>query len=124
VKPFHVRTATGSVEIVAEHPLWGATLEYLPVFNEFGRPRVRFHTRAAIEPGDSILVCGRTSRVGKKPVIRETGPESVLFFAARQDARRTLARMVAGWLGLAALLAALIAANVWLAIVSWRMNAT
>jgi hypothetical protein len=121
VERFRVRTEAETVEVFAEQPLWGATVEYRPTAGESRSPPLRYLTRAAIEPGDSILVCGRLSREGGKTEIRETGPESVLLFAARDRARFTLACMMVGWLGLATLLAALTAANAWLAIVTWRM---
>jgi hypothetical protein len=123
VTPFRVRTGAEAVEVFAEHPLWGATVEYQPLPDELRSIPLFYVTRAAIEPGDSILVCGRTSREGGKTEIRETGPESVLLFAARDRARLTLARMMVGWFGLVALLAALTAVNGWLAVAPWWMSA-
>ena len=111
-----LRTPAGVVAIEGDRATWAAPLEYQAVPRD---AREHTITHASVHPGDNALVLGRVSIDGGTPTIHATGHESLLLFAAPDDARKTLRRLMLGWLLNAGLLLATIAGSIGLALYMW-----
>lgn len=113
---FAIRSDPSTVlTIVMAGADWGAPAEILPRGHQDG---LVVTTRSAILPGDDVLVLGRPIVEPGGTTVRATGPESLLVFAARSNARGTLLRFTAMWLFIAAALLAIVvgSAIAWLTI--------
>ena len=86
---FTVDVGGVSIVVATKDLQWGAPFEYLPS-NVVA-------TCAACKPGDEVLLLARPKLEGDTLVARATGPESLVLFAARKDARTTLRKLALGW---------------------------
>jgi hypothetical protein len=101
--PFRIRTADRTI-VVDGVGAWFAA----PIVPGKIAPAEGFLLRTGTASnGDSVIARGRVRDTGDGPVLRATGPESLLVFAAPADARRTLIRLTRGWHARAAALLAI-----------------
>jgi hypothetical protein len=107
---FTIDVGGTSIVVHTQYLQWGAPFEYLP--------SSVVATRATCSVGDEVLLLARPKLEGDTLVARATGPESLVLFAARNNARATLRRLVLAWwipaIALALLAAGSLAWTIWI----------